>query len=100
MIVALSLAPFALAALVLAGQVGLGPLDFAWAALLSVAGGHVGPLAWLFWSVAAGCAAGAVVLAWRSRRPEREPDGRVTVRGPISYAGPGSLGGTESALRY
>jgi hypothetical protein len=100
MIVALSLAPFALAALVLAGQAGLGPLDFAWAALLSVAGGHVGPLAWLFWSAAAGCAAGAVVLAWRSRRPEREPDGRVTVRGPISYAGPGSLGGTESALRY
>jgi hypothetical protein len=23
----------------------------------------------------------------------------VTIRGPLSYAGPGSLGGTESALR-
>jgi len=23
----------------------------------------------------------------------------VTVRGPVTYAGPGSLGGTESALR-
>jgi hypothetical protein len=23
----------------------------------------------------------------------------VTVRGPLTYAGPGSLGGTESALR-
>jgi hypothetical protein len=98
-IAALSLAPFALAALVLAGQFGLGPLDLAWAMLLLVAGGHVGPFAWLFWSAAAGCAAGAVVLAWRSRPPEREPEGRVTVRGPITYAGPGSLGGTESALR-
>ncbi|MEA2248835.1 MAG: hypothetical protein QOH46_3364 [Solirubrobacteraceae bacterium] len=98
-IVALSLSPFALAALVLAGQFGLGPLDLAWAALLWVAGGHVGPLAWMFWSVAAGCAAGAVALAWRSRPLEREPEGRVTVRGPITYAGPGSLGGTESALR-
>ena len=30
-----------------------------------------------------------------------EPDERVeiTIRGPLSYAGPGSLGGTESALR-
>ena len=24
---------------------------------------------------------------------------QITVRGPVSYAGPGSLGGTESALR-
>jgi hypothetical protein len=23
----------------------------------------------------------------------------ITIRGPLSYAGPGSLGGTESALR-
>ena len=23
----------------------------------------------------------------------------ITVRGPVSYAGPGSLGGTDSALR-
>ena len=37
------------------------------------------------------CAAGR---AWRRRRPPQ-----ITVRGPVSYAGPGSLGGTESALR-
>jgi hypothetical protein len=26
-------------------------------------------------------------------------DFEITIRGPMSYAGPGSLGGTESALR-
>jgi len=40
-------------------------------------------------------AAVLVVLA-RQPRPEEMP---VTVRGPITYAGPGSLGGTKSALR-
>jgi hypothetical protein len=98
-VVALSLLPFVFAGVVLARQFGLGPLDFAWAVVVWVAGAHVGPLAWLFWSCAAGCAAGAVVLAWRSRPPERVTPARVTVRGPITYAGPGSLGGTESALR-
>jgi hypothetical protein len=29
----------------------------------------------------------------------READASITVRGPATYAGPGSLGGTESALR-
>jgi hypothetical protein len=33
--------------------------------------------------------------------PERDAPGAgaVTIRGPLGYAGPGSLGGTESALR-
>jgi hypothetical protein len=100
-LVAISLLPFALAAVVLAGQFGLDPLGFAWALLLAVAGAHVGPVAWLFWSIAAGCALAAIVLAWRTRPPPpvevSEP--RITVRGPATYAGPGSLGGTESALR-
>ena len=98
-LVGLSLLPFALAALVVAGQYGLGPLGFAWSSLLWVAGGHVGPVGWLFWSVAAGCVVAAAVLAWRTRPPLPEPEPRITVRGPLTYAGPGSLGGTESALR-
>jgi hypothetical protein len=100
-LVALSLLPFAIAALVLSGQYGLGPLDFVWALLLAVAGGHVGPFAWLFWGLAAGCAIAAVVLAWRTERPppHEVSEPRITVRGPVTYAGPGSLGGTESALR-
>jgi hypothetical protein len=36
-----------------------------------------------------------VVLA----RPAAEGAAPITVRGPATYAGPGSLGGTESALR-
>jgi hypothetical protein len=100
-VVALSLVPFAIAALILAGQLGLGPLDLAWAVLLWVAGGHIGPAAWVFWGAAIGCALGAIVLAWRTRPAPRTPEGepRITVRGPLTYAGPGSLGGTESALR-
>jgi hypothetical protein len=39
----------------------------------------------------------AIVAAARSRL--EQIDETVTVRGPASYAGPGSLGGTESALR-
>ncbi|MEA2382287.1 MAG: hypothetical protein QOH72_2258 [Solirubrobacteraceae bacterium] len=100
-LVAVSLLPFALAALVLAGQFGLGPLDFVWALLLAVAGAHIGPIAWLFWSIAAACALAAIVLAWRTRPPPpaEVEESRITVRGPVTYAGPGSLGGTESALR-
>jgi hypothetical protein len=100
-LVALSLAPFAVAALILAGQYGYGPLDFAWALVLAVAGAHIGPVAWLFWSLAAGCAIAAVVLAWRTPKPPpaEQSEPKITVRGPVTYAGPGSLGGTESALR-
>jgi hypothetical protein len=39
----------------------------------------------------------AIVLLARPRTDE--VDDPVTVRGPVTYAGPGSLGGTESALR-
>jgi Peptidase family M28 len=100
-LVALSLVPFGIAALILAGQYGYGPLDFGWALLLAVAGAHIGPISWLFWSLAAGCAIAAVVLAWRTPRPppHERVEPQITVRGPVGYAGPGSLGGTESALR-
>jgi hypothetical protein len=50
-------------------------------------------------SLTAGSFAAAAGLLLR--RGAIGPDQReeVTVRGPLSYAGPGSLGGTESALR-
>src|ERR1019366_6477360 len=48
-------------------------------------------------------AAGATMLAVAGAPEGIGPvssDGvEVTIRGPMSYAGPGSLGGTESALR-
>ncbi len=78
---------------------GFGPVSAAWAAVLLIAGHVVAPLAVLPWTVFLGCvltASGVVIVLARQPRPEEMP---VTVRGPITYAGPGSLGGTKSALR-
>jgi Peptidase family M28 len=49
-------------------------------------------------SLVAGTLISAVLVATRAGRPE--PPSGVTIRGPVTYAGPGSLGGTESALRH
>lgn len=102
-IVLVGLAPFALLLSFYARQLGLGPGKFAWSAVLAVAGGHIGLGSALLWSVGFGCAAGAVRLAAAGSPDPLDagaPQGaKVTIRGPLSYAGPGSLGGTESALR-
>jgi hypothetical protein len=79
---------------------GYGPIDFAWTLVLMVAGGHIGVLAVLEWSVALGCALSVgSMLTWTVERKHAVEEVAVTVRGPVTYAGPGSLGGTESALR-
>ena len=74
-----------------------------WAAVLLFAGGFVGPLAVVLWSVGFGCGVSSLLLALVHDVPtgsEHTPEpAEVTIRGPLSYAGPGSLGGTESALR-
>ena len=78
----------------------LGPLDLAWLALLITAGGHISPLAALVLSVLAGCLCGVVAVVRTRRRVVREDEPEpIRTRGPLGYAGPGSLGGTESALR-
>jgi hypothetical protein len=84
-----------------ARSLGLGPVDTAWMALLLVAGGHVGFGTWLLWSLFAAVTIGVGGLALRPppAPPAHRHDPDVTVRGPLTYAGPGSLGGTESALR-
>jgi hypothetical protein len=100
-IVALALVPFAVLVVVLMAAFGLGPVDTAWFGLLLVAGGHASPLSWVLWSIVASCVAGAITIAWRGRarvEPPRGP-GAISVRGPMGYAGPGSLGGVESSLR-
>jgi hypothetical protein len=91
--------PFAAAALIDAWQLGYGPGQALWAGALLIAGGHVGPLSWLVWSVVAGCCAAAALVAMRPPAREEPRVDDITVRGPLTYAGPGSLGGTESALR-
>ena len=71
--------------------------------VLLLAGGHIGLPAALLWSIGLGCAAATVMLSLTSGPPLAgagdEPYEEITIRGPMSYAGPGSLGGTESALR-
>jgi hypothetical protein len=102
-LVALALLPLALLVSFYADQLGLGPASLAWTAVLLLAGGHVGVIGALLWSLAFGCVAAAAMLALRppTPLPGSTVEGRkdVTIRGPLSYAGPGSLGGTESTLR-
>jgi hypothetical protein len=99
----LALVPLGLLVAFYAHQLGYGPGELVWSAVLLLAGGHVGVLAAAIWSVAFGC---AVAIALVALTPPADPAGigsdehpEITIRGPLSYAGPGSLGGTESALR-
>ena len=95
----LGLAPIVLVLVALARALGLGVVDGAWELLLLAAGGHVSPGSLLLWSLFAGCGVSAVLVAAAGQAPAAAGDAPITVRGPRSYAGPGSLGGTESALR-
>jgi hypothetical protein len=102
-LVALALAPLALLVAFYARQLGVGPGGVAWEAVLALAGGHVGLGAAALWSLGFGCAVAATLIALTAPAPAGGPgiddDVPVTIRGPLSYAGPGSLGGTSSALR-
>jgi hypothetical protein len=108
-VVALGVVPLALLVAYYAAQLDLGPGGVAHTALLLLASGRVGVAGAALWSVAFGClaAVGLVALAPppvddaalggpEDGLGEREA---ITIRGPVSYAGPGSLGGTESAVR-
>ena len=79
---------------------GLDPLEFAWMTLLSAASGQLSIAVAAVTAALLACLA-ALIAIMRARRrvaanAEPEP---VRTRGPVTYAGPGSLGGTESALR-
>jgi Peptidase family M28 len=101
-LVALALAPLALLIAFYARELGVGPGGIAWEAVLLLAGGQVGVAVTVLWSLAFGCVAAATLLALA---PVDAADDRIDdetplrIRGARSYAGPGSLGGTESALR-
>ena len=79
---------------------GLNPLAGAWYLLLLVTGGHISVVSSLLGCLFVGILGGVVAVA-RSTPPEapRPPREVPKVRGPAGYAGPGSLGGTDSALR-
>jgi hypothetical protein len=100
---AVALLPLALFLSFYAHELGFGPGGLAWTAVLLFAGGSVGLGAAILWSLAAGCAVSCAMVALApSAHPAHSWPGapsEVTIRGPLTYAGPGSLGGTESALR-
>jgi hypothetical protein len=105
-LVALALLPLALLCALYAHQLGYSAADFAHAAVLLLAGGYLGLPAILLWCLALGCLSAATLVALSSPQPllltadiDIHDGAPITVRGPMSYAGPGSLGGTESALR-
>jgi hypothetical protein len=99
-LVLVAAAPFLIVDLSIGSQLGLSPADFGWFCVLLVAGGVVGPLGWVIWSLVLVCLIAALLVALRSRSAARPQEpAEITVRGPVTYAGPGSLGGTESALR-
>lgn len=93
------LVPGVLAALYYAMTLGLGAAAAAWNAVLMLAGGDVGAVSALEWSIVLGCAVTLAIMIVRIVRQPRPAEVPVTVRGPVTYAGPGSLGGTKSALR-
>ena len=79
----------------------VGPFGLTRLWLIATAGGHVSALSALVVGALAGCVAALVRVLLARRRieaiaPKHE---RPRTRGPATYAGPGSLGGTESALR-
>jgi hypothetical protein len=77
-----------------------GPFELGRMWLVATAGGHVSPWSALALGALAGCVAALVrILLARRALAAAAPAERPTTRGPASYAGPGSLGGTESALR-
>jgi hypothetical protein len=96
---ALGFLPALLVAYAYARQFALDPLELAWMGLLLVAGGGVGLPAALGWAIVLGCAAGVLAIIVRTAGGGPDSEAAITVRGPSTYAGPGSLGGTRSALR-
>jgi hypothetical protein len=102
-LVALGLAPLVGLVSFYAHELGLGAGKLAWSGVLLLAGGDIGIAGSLLWSVLLGCVAGITMVALRpppvANAPELDEPTEITIRGPVGYAGPGSLGGTESALR-
>lgn len=95
-LVLLSLVPVALVVASVSSQLGIGVAAVPWVVLLWIAGGQAGLIALVCCSLLAGAAVGALRAALRPRVPPGSAP-PITVRGPASYAGPGSLGGTTSA---
>jgi hypothetical protein len=98
--IVVGLLPLGFATLYYMRAIGLDPLEFAWMTLLSAASGQLSLWVALVTAALAACLA-ALIAVMRTRRrvaANAEPE-QLRTRGPVTYAGPGSLGGTESALK-
>jgi hypothetical protein len=95
----LSLAPFAAALAVVCVSLHTEPLALTWTLVLLAAGGGLSPYGLILASLSAGLFVAAAATLLRARAQRASERVEVTVRGPLTYAGPGSLGGTPSALR-
>jgi hypothetical protein len=95
----IGLAPGALVGLAFANTFGLGPVGTAWSTVLLLAGGTVGVVGAVEWSLVLACAISVALVIIRTARQAAPAAAPLRIRGPVSYAGPGSLGGTKSALR-
>ena len=93
------LVPGVLAALYYMTALGLGLAPAAWNAVLMLAGGDYSVMAALEWSIVLGCVISLALMMVRIARQPRPADAPVTIRGPVTYAGPGSIGSTQSTLR-
>jgi hypothetical protein len=98
-LIAAGIAPAVLVVAYYANELGYGPINVVWEMVLLLAGHGVSIVAALEWSIVLGCLVSAVTLSLLAARGTRPVAVPVTVRGPVTYAGPGSLGGTKSALR-
>jgi len=78
---------------------GFGAGQLSYEAVLLLAGHVVSWTAAVEWALVLGCLVTAVVLIVAEARRPAPAAAPITVRGPLGYAGPGSLGGTKSALR-
>jgi hypothetical protein len=98
--VLIGLAPIVLVSVYYGFALRLGPLGLAWGSALAAGAGSGLWSTLVVGGVLAALAGVVRVLFARGRLGEDGPAGKsISTRGPLSYAGPGSLGGTESALR-
>jgi hypothetical protein len=102
LLLALGAVPLLLVTIYYLFALSIDPVAGAWYLLLLVTGHAVAPGTAFVGCVLLGtlCAAAELVYRQPAPPPEEEPSPEgPSVYGPGAYAGPGSLGGTESALR-
>jgi hypothetical protein len=100
-LIGVGVAPAALVTIYYLFALSVNPLHGAWYLLMMLAGHSVGIVLALIGCLMLATACGTAEIAWRSPDEDEHAQGPQgpAVYGPGSYAGPGSLGGTQSALR-